>query len=508
MRRRRSFWRLISLVLAGAVVPQPANADIFYDSVAILGEAAPGSGGQVFSNSFNPPTINNAGDVAFQAFVNDVSGSNRRSGIFKTSGGNLQSVAFEDDVAPGTTRTHRLFFRPVISGDGDVAFSGWLNSASTVESRGVWAEDNGTLQALDIHNSSTSLFGLALGNQTSAITQRFSSVSYRLSKGPMNAATMLAESGAVAPGTGGATYSDFISRPTINDSGMATYSARISGTGVTADNNFGIWAETATGNELVVRTGSAAAGTSENFSSLSLPAINDGGDIVFAAQLTGDSNANAGVWKTSAGGMELLAREGELAPGGEGQVFRSFSRTLLNSQGKVAFRAELADGREGIWTTGPGGLELVALEGVQLQGLATGTVVDEFIGGFVLNAQGQVAFSVRAAGSGITDDRILFVQDVAGRLRVVGRRGMTLTLASGGTVTISSTSPSFDGLSGNGDGIHSGFNDLGQIAFSAFTDQGNGIFVATVTVPEPSSSVAMLAGLLILHTSRRHRRRA
>ncbi len=75
-----------------------------------------------------------------------------------------------------------------------------------------------------------------------------------------------------------------------------------------------------------------------------------------------------------------------------------------------------------------------------------------------------------------------------------------LTLESGETVTISTTSPSFDGLSGNGDGIISGLNDLGQVAFSAFTSSGNGIFVATVrAIPEPATAcVAIWSGLILL----------
>lgn len=506
LRSGRLRYGLVMVVIA-IVSNRELRADIFYHSVALLGDAVPDSGGQVFSNSFNPPTINNAGDVAFHAYVNDSGGSNRRAGIFKTAGGSLQSVAFEGEVAPGTTRTHRVFFRPVISGDGDVAFSGWLNSATTSNSRGVWAEDSGTLQALEIHSSSVLLQGLALGNQAGATTLRLHSSSYRLAKGPLGSATVLAESGGLAAGTGGATYDDFISRPTINDNGHAAYSARISGTGVTADNNFGIWAENSSGSQLVVRTGGLAAGTTENFATLSLPSINVEGDVVFTGQVTGDANSNAGLWKTTGGVPELIAREGDVAPGSGGDVFRSFSRTLLNANGEVAFRGVLSDGREGIWSTGMGGLEMVALQGAQLQGLAAGTVVQEFIGGFALNAQGQTAFSVRAAGSGITDDRILFVQDPYGALRVIARRGMTLTLANGETVTVSTTSPSFGGLSGNGDGFHSGFNDFGQVAFSASTDKGQGIFVATVAIPEPSSTTGLMLSLLWFCNARCRRTR-
>ena len=66
----------------------------------------------------------------------------------------------------------------------------------------------------------------------------------------------------------------------------------------------------------------------------------------------------------------------------------------------------------------------------------------------------------------------------------------------------------FIGGSGNQDGRGSGFNDLGQITFSArFTDGSYGVFVSNVVaVPEPSTIVLSVIAISIATLRAMHRK--
>jgi hypothetical protein len=65
----------------------------------------------------------------------------------------------------------------------------------------------------------------------------------------------------------------------------------------------------------------------------------------------------------------------------------------------------------------------------------------------------------------------------------------------------------FFGHSGNDDGRRSWFNDNGQLTFwASFTDGSEGMFVSNlVAVPEPSSSVLLIAWMVAAITRRAHR---
>ena len=110
----------------------------------------------------------------------------------------------------------------------------------------------------------------------------------------------------------------------------------------------------------------------------------------------------------------------------------------------------------------------------------------------VFNASGEVAFDAdTTAGEGI------WAQNTMGQLTLIAFQGEPLQEAPGQFLV--PTGFSFSGGSGNEDGLQSGFNDLGQIAFYARGVSGgnniSGIFISNAAaVPEPSTCLLAAIG--------------
>jgi uncharacterized delta-60 repeat protein len=125
--------------------------------------------------------------------------------------------------------------------------------------------------------------------------------------------------------------------------------------------------------ELVVVTGSTGnaipgrPGT-DFYKTLGVPSINDAGQLAFAAEITG----SAGKFPAILTGVNpsVRFRQGDLAPGIGGGIFKKFSDPLLNNAGAIALVAQASgaginSGNDsGLWSDAFGsGLQLVAREG-------------------------------------------------------------------------------------------------------------------------------------------------
>jgi hypothetical protein len=175
----------------------------------------------------------------------------------------------------------------------------------------------------------------------------------------------------------------------------------------------------------------------------------------------------------------------------------------MNSAGKLAFQAYIDDdavsfSEWSIWSEGRGPLSLVARQGQQAPGAPPGVTFVNFGDDPVINSAGQIAFLgvVQQTGVDRSNHRGIWAEDRAGDLHLIVRVGDQLEVAPNDFRTVRSVG--FIGGSGNEDGLPSGFNDLGQLAFYAlFADDSEGIFVSNlVAVPEPSTS--LLAGLSMM----------
>ncbi len=378
------------------------------------GNAAPGTGTGVNFTGFENLLLNDAGQIAFSGFLTGtgVTELNER-GIWSDGGGaGLALIARSGNAAPGTGAGVKfsIFEKPVLNNAGQMAFFGSLTGTgvTTFNNRGIWSEGGGS--------------GLAL----------------------------VARGGNAAPGTdAGVNFIGFFD-PVINDLGQIAFRGIVTGTGVTSSNDYGIWSQGGgSGLSLIAREGDAAPGTGPgvSFSFLNDPVFNGAGQIAFRGNITGtgvSSSNNVGIWSESGGGgLALIAREGDAAPGtGPGVDFSALGTPVLNGAGQIAFVGNLrgagvdSSNIDGIWATDRDGfLKLIVRQG-DLFDVNEDPLIDE----------------LRTLKS------VNFVS-----LSIVG--------------------------SGNEDGRASGFNDLGQLVFRAeFTDGSSGIFVSNiVAIPEPSS---------------------
>ncbi|HWL94451.1 MAG TPA: choice-of-anchor tandem repeat NxxGxxAF-containing protein [Phycisphaerae bacterium] len=299
----------------------------------------------------------------------------------------LRTVAITGQQAPGTddgvTFGGTESPLPVgIDADGRVVINAQLSGAGVGagNNQGIWTESSGDLQ-------------------------------------------LLARTGSNAPGApDGVNFSEF-ELVFMNNEGRAVTRALLTGTGVSDINNRGIWSDGSGTLQHVARTGGSAPGTTEDFTSISLPAINDLGWTAFSAELTGaDATAN-GIWSEASGSLELIVRAGDTAPGVDPvAVFEDVGGEIaFNAAGQIAFAGSLAatpTNARGIWLASDGDISLVA------RGDAPGATAEfDLFDDLTIDAEGNVAFTaLLAAGATDADDTGVW-SGLAGSLALIAREG-------------------------------------------------------------------------------------
>ena len=509
-------------VLAAAGTGLPSEAAVVFETRALSGDAAPGTAPGVNFSGFNSPVLNGAGQTAF---VGSLTGagvdSANDSGIWSEGGGSgLALVAREGDAAPGTAAGVNFSFvnPPVLNGAGQSAFRGFIagSGVDSTNDRGIWSEGGGAGLAL-VAREGDAAPGTAAGVNFSFVnspvlngagqTAFVGSItglgvdstndSGIWSEGGGSGLALVARTGRAAPGTGDGVNFSFVNPPVLNGAGQTAFFGSLTGSGVTAANDRGIWSEGGgAGLALVARTGRAAPGTGDgvSFSGFNSPVLDGAGQTAFLGSLTGSGVTTAndrGIWSEGGGaGLALVARAGDAAPGtADGVNFSGFNSPVLNGAGQTAFLGALtglgvnSSNNSGIWSEGGGaGLALVAREGDAAPGTAGGVNFSSF-NSPVLNGAGQTAFRGFLTGTGVdsTNDTGLWASDLDGDLRLIVRTGDLFDVNDDPFLeTLRTVSlVSFSSNSGGEDGRPSGFNDAGQLAFRLrFTDGSEGIFVA------------------------------
>ncbi len=307
---------------------------------------------------------------------------------------------------------------------------------------GISTGDAGFLTKVDtgsINDLGDVAIGLSLG-------PHFRGISYVDASGPaglLNPGNLVVlESGSV-PGVANAVFEKVASGNLVykNTNGGVMFTAQISGSSINDSNDFGIWSETSPGGgiELTLLEGQAAPGTDSEtvfsgFTKFQNPvSFGRSGGMAVKLGLSGpsvDETNDTGLWlQNDEGDFDLLAREGEQAPGTEdGILFDLFEKVGVTADGRGVFQAFL---------TGP-------------------------------NLDPQ-------RNSGI------WGQGVDGNLELIVRRGDLITLPNG-------TIAGLQGLFWNSE---MGLSEQGYVSFTTTLTNGQrGVFVSeAVVVPEPSSLV-------------------
>jgi hypothetical protein len=478
--------------------------------VAFQGQQAPGTPTQTRYIDFDAPIINNAGETAFRATVSTSLGS--QGGLWFEGAGHLNLAAWgqtQPDV------NYDLF-----------AYNDQANLV-LLSSDGIWlATANGVSAVVKVGDAvpgnlgdKFSSFGRPTINKDGAIAFN----AFTSSTCCYHADAWMANNGVLSL----VLKSGFVSSTHYYDyyEGGGTPKINAAG-GISLTDMYGIWTNNRGQFEEVAYGGMQAPGleNGESFSNFTYVMTSARGDVAFPAPLRGE-NSNS-IWRFRDGQLQLVARQGDQAPGfPSGVVFSTVNGAdirdwpmVVGDSGDIAFFVDLTGAgidylkRSSIWRTHGESLQLVAQNGMQAPGFGP-SVVLEAIGLPIMNGYGQVAF--RASVKDTNDQSFqpfgIFGQDADGNLQLIVRTGETIDVDPGpGTDlrTINSLSLITDGYpeSGYNDNYDRGqsdhvfeFNDLGQVAFKAtFEEGGVAILVSSPLVPEPNSILLALVGVALI----------
>ncbi len=336
--------------------------------------------------------MNVAGAFAFSSHIVATACAGHQFAPFSGSPPTLH-IAPSQGSAPGTTASFAGFSDPVLGQGGLPAFGSRLSGAGVDDSndRGIWAGPAGSVQLVAREGDAAP--GTAPGVVFASLNRFDISAPHRprvngagelalwgrlagpgvvagfndegIWLGAPGALSLVVRTGDPAPGIGGGVvFSSILGEPGVNTAGVIAFHARVSGPGVTPDNSEGIWVGTPGNLALAARSGDPSPGVSSEvfgIGQLSSPAlVNSSGEIAFVWQSKdpGPNPTRAGIWAGPPGGLNLVALEGEPAPGTAGLPFEASFGIVLSATGQVAFVGRATDGislQGGVWATDPTG---------------------------------------------------------------------------------------------------------------------------------------------------------
>ena len=497
-----------------------ATQSSFNTNLALEGGAQPGGGVYNGPNSFNSVSINNAGDTAFRLAAS--------KGVFAGSGGVMQRVALGGDAAPGGggalyTASPIASGMPLFNHAGNVAYIGTYANSTTSTPPVTGTAPNANNTAIFIGTGDNSTFP----NPNLTVAARAGD--WFASLGGNSADTKLNSFGNLTMSFNG--NSRFVTTNTLQGSAIVT------GTGATS-NSAAIISNRTGSNEAIARVGSPApdasgAASADVYRSFGSSAIgfNNLGHVAFTASLRqGATQTVASALFTDVGGGSI--RRLASAGGAVGNVYAlndnttplaefasmnygasaTFSSTWISAADELLFSANMASGGQAYLKLDAGGLlhRVVRVGDNPLGGLDPlsngGACVSTYsnIGGFSINAAGQVAYvgslsnSACGVSAGFGNSQILYVTDLDGSAVKIARQGEQFTYWDG-TNWITKTIAGINLSSSSGqDGRAVALNDNGDLVFSlsftAASGGGNGIFVAHV--PEPGTLGLLVFGAM------------
>jgi len=203
--------------------------------------------------------------------------------------------------------------------------------------------------------------------------------------------------------------------------------------GVTVFDDTGIWS-TDTGGAIVREGGAAPGLAGVTYGQVAGRVVsNSNSEIAYTTNLAGAGAGSAAVWSGDAGTLALVAQKAATAPGTGGAVFSKFSAESIGEGGDVAFRAILqaqtglvtSTNNEGLWTNRSGALELIAREGDVAPCLPT---TDALFGRFTdlyVAEDGTVCFFSFLTGPGVNsgNDGSFWRSEPDGTIHLVVREG-------------------------------------------------------------------------------------
>lgn len=269
---------------------------------------------------------------------------------------------------------------------------------------------------------------------------------------------VVSRTGLQLPGAASGVVQSTFGTPTMNIEGSVAYTAVLTGSGVTTQNNQAIVLAELISSTTVARTGAFPAGTVPpgvpaglTFDLLGDPALGSTGFVAFPARVAGTgvaSTNDAGIWSNRTGSLGLVAREGNQAPGlATGVVYGTIAPDrdiVTNDEGLVAFVSGLggvgvttADD-SAIWSQGSGGLEALGREGSPAPTLDPSVLYEAFTPGITrvpsLNDSGTSAWVTNLRNTGSSSNNEALYSNRSGLPEIIVREGTQAPGLTAGTL--------------------------------------------------------------------------
>jgi hypothetical protein len=513
----RRYWFILTVVAAFLLAAHPNLFALTPATEVVVktGDPAPDGDG-VFDGGagivVTAPALNDCGSAAFRGLLKNTT-VGRQYGLFLGNGTTLGQVARTTDHAPGGASgdSYQGFSKPAVNDAGQLLFisevtnnttSDCLFRSQVLKRLFNWGQTapggNGSVflaaggvynQAAPFNQKGVGAFVATLTNTTGGTTD--DSAIYRTAGKLIE---IVREGKNVPEGNGrfGQMLPATIIHPVMNESGQVAFRAALTNTSGGFNDNQGIYRGDGNTLTVIARSGPTqtlpGGGTLHGFGSNSSPDMNDSGEVVFAADLNGDSS-DEGIFKGFGGALTKIARQGDTIPNSSDTflVFDGFAR--INNAGQVAFDAEVnhTNPNSHYWALFRGNgtsTQTIVKEG-QSTPVRSGIFSDLNDSAFCLNASGQVAFTagldVDLSNNIPVEEHGIFFFDGTQVLQVARTNdsflGSTIT-----TLELAGTE-----LASNGYGVapaeRSGLNDAGQVAFRfILTDGTQGIAIWSPTL--------------------------
>jgi hypothetical protein len=288
-------------VFLGSTAGPPAK-------IAVIGETAPGTGGGTYG-SFQIIGLNNAGQVAF---VSSILGGSTSLAVFAGSTSGVSKVVARGDPATGTTGTFGVLIQnPFLNAAGDVAFAAQVIGGGPAN-QGVW-----------------------IGNSTGA------------------PAKVMVNSDPTGTSLGG-TFGGAVFINGFDSAGKALF--RSNPVGATSDHALFQKDLSNPADVVFARNQPAPGGTTEVFRTTMQATVNSNGDVAFLASLQGGPFPVGWFLKESAAPTVKIAFEGDSTPaGGTFGLAGANQPAEINGNGQLAFFADiLGPNATGVFLYTPG----------------------------------------------------------------------------------------------------------------------------------------------------------
>ena len=230
---------------------------------------------------------------------------------------------------------------------------------------------------------------------------------------------------------------------------------------------------------IVANDGDIAPGTNgDTFDGFLVPEISSSGDIAFVGSLARNAGfcGRCGIWVDVAmGSLILVAISGEIAPGTGGQTFDLFDRVVINDQGLTAFQGRSSVTPSWLWREGADGLELLFSQG-DIIDESTGETFVQFTPIKFGNA-GELIFRANIRQVSGVRDNGLFSLSADGTLFLMVREGDFLQVGINDFRQITS-------IGGLKAGSQNFIGDFDIPILVNFSDSSSGLFIISNITPE------------------------